>query len=239
MSRLSRLSWRPLRRAVVLAVAVLDLLFLAPGARALAPPATPGPFFLGGMAVTDSEMYLGFQWYDNNNDESGFRLEEKQGIDGTYWVVFTLGASSTNVGGIAVPRDGNSYLFRLVAFNAAGESSPSNEVEIDTDLGAQVPPPLPNTPAGFQIVGEAVTATQISLGFQWVDESSDETGFRIEERQGAGGTYFVVATTQANVTSLGGITIPRDGRTYYFRVKSFNANGESDPSNEVSIVATP
>ncbi len=224
---------------VFVALSLFNIPLPASNAAAFATPNTPGPFYLGGMAAFDTQLSLGFAWIDNSSDETGFRLEQKQGVEGTYSVILTISANLTNMGGITIPRDGNTYLFRLKAFNASGESAPSNEVAIDTDLGAPVPPPLPNTPSVFQIGGVAALPTQLSLGFTWIDNSDDETGFRIEQKKGTSGTFSVVATLPANQTNVGGIIIPRDGYTYFFRIKAFNANGESEPSNTVSIVASP
>jgi hypothetical protein len=201
-------------------------------------PDAPYGFTMGGMAVFDTYLSIGVSWIDNSNNESGFHIERKQGVSGTYSLVATASANTTNLGGITMPRDGNTYLFRIKAYNADGESASSNEIAIDTDTGEQVPPPMPNAPSGLGY-SYSVFSTYLSIGFSWVDNSNDETGFRIEKKQGVNGTYSVVATASANVTSYGGITIPRDGNTYYFRVKAYNANGESSSSNEVSIYAQP
>jgi large repetitive protein len=202
-------------------------------------PNTPIALQLGGMGVYEDQLALGFYWVDNSSDETGFRIEKKQGVGGTYSVVATVGANTDNLGGIYIPRDGSTYLFRVKAYNGSGESLPTNEVAIDTDLAEQVPPPMPNTPSAFNIGGVSVTSTQYALSFYWTDTSSDEVGFRLEQKQGSGGTYFVVATVGANTNNVGGILLPKNGSTYYFRVKSYNANGESASSNEVSFTATP
>jgi hypothetical protein len=202
-------------------------------------PNTPIALQVGGLSVIGDQIALNLTWTDNSSDETGFRVEQKQGVGGTYSVVATVGANVTSVGGIYIPRDGSTYLFRVKAYNGSGESLPTNEVAIDTDLAEQVPPPMPNAPSSLAISGVASLSTQYSLGFTWADNSSDEVGFRLEQKQGSGGTYFVVATVGANSTGVGGILLPKNGSTYYFRVKSYNANGESTASNEVSFTATP
>jgi len=202
-------------------------------------PDAPYGLTMGSLAVFDTYLSIGVSWIDNSSNETGFRIERKQGVGGTYSVVATASANVTSIGGITMPRDGNTYLFRVKAYNSDGESAVSNEIAIDTDTAEQVPPPMPNAPTSFALSGTSVFSTYLSLGFTWTDNSSDETGFRIEKKQGVNGTYSVVASPGANTTSYGGITIPRDGNTYYFRIKSYNANGESSPSNEVSVYAQP
>lgn len=163
---------------------------------------------------------MGLSWYDNSNNESGFRVEQRQGDTGTFSLVATAAANTTNLGGLALPRDGNTYCFRLKAFNSGGESIPSNLACIESTEGNPTPPPPPPaTPGPLSIGGISVTDTQVFVGLTWYDNSSDENGFRIERNQGTAGTYSVVATAAANTTNLGGLALHKDGNTYFFRIK--------------------
>jgi len=69
-----------------------------------------------------------------------------------------------------------------------------------------------------------------SLRLSWSDNSSNESGFKIE-RRAAGGSYAQLATVGANVTSYtdSGLT---SGRTYCYTVRAFNSAGTSAPSAE-------
>ncbi len=89
--------------------------------------------------------------------------------------------------------------------------------------------PAPAAPSG--LTAAAASSTQINLA--WTDASSNETGFRIERKTGAGGTYAEIATVGAGVTSFGnsGLT---GGTTYFYRVRAYNAGGNSATSNEAS-----
>jgi hypothetical protein len=77
----------------------------------------------------------------------------------------------------------------------------------------------------------AVSSSRIDLF--WTDNSSGESGYRIERKTGPAGTYAVIATVGTNDdsyanTGLGAST------TYFYRVRAFNNNGVSPYSNEAS-----
>jgi len=76
--------------------------------------------------------------------------------------------------------------------------------------------------------GEAAAA---GLKLTWADNSINEDGFKIERRQGQAATFSQVATVVANVSSYtdSGLT---DGTTYCYRVRAFNAAGDSAYSNQ-------
>jgi len=76
--------------------------------------------------------------------------------------------------------------------------------------------------------GEAGAA---GLNLTWADNSINEDGFKIERKQGQAGTFSQVATAGANVSSYtdSGLT---DGTTYCYRLRAFNAAGDSANSNE-------
>jgi hypothetical protein len=75
-----------------------------------------------------------------------------------------------------------------------------------------------------------VSSTRISLA--WADGGPDEDGFKIE-RFTAGGAFTQVATVGPNTTSWvdTGLTA---GKTYYYRVRSFNAVADSAYSKAAS-----
>jgi len=91
------------------------------------------------------------------------------------------------------------------------------------------PIPPPSAPSGLTAI--AVSSSQINLS--WTDNSAVETGFRIERKTGAGGTWSQIATTNANVTTYNntGLTV---STTYYYRVRATNSAGDSAYSNEAS-----
>ena len=79
------------------------------------------------------------------------------------------------------------------------------------------------------LTANTASLTQISLA--WSDNSSNESGFRIERCQGAGCTNFAeIAQVGANTTSyVDGGLLPLV--TYEYRIRAFNAAGNSAYSN--------
>lgn len=86
-------------------------------------------------------------------------------------------------------------------------------------------PPAPPTKLSYVINGTSLTLS-------WVDQSTDETGFKIQSKSSVNGAWVDVATTQANATSY---VVGVGGGTTWFRVLSFNNYGDSMTSNELMV----
>jgi hypothetical protein len=87
----------------------------------------------------------------------------------------------------------------------------------------------PAAPAN--LTATAVSSSQINL--TWADSDS-ETGFRIERCTGAGCTNFAqIATVGANVTSYSNTGLAAS-TSYSYRVRAYNAAGDSGYSNTAS-----
>jgi titin len=95
-----------------------------------AAPTNAEAFFQLDVAINAFTFYVG--WSDNSINEQGFRIENTDGRGGWYPWVDTL----ANVSFVAVAflpfQDPVQICVRIVAFNALGDSSPSNEVCADT-----------------------------------------------------------------------------------------------------------
>jgi len=87
---------------------------------------------------------------------------------------------------------------------------------------------LPVAPSA--LAASAVSSGQINLS--WVDNSTNESGFRIESRTGSG-AYTLLATTGANVTGFSHIGTAAS-TTYTYRVCATNAAGNSAFSAEAT-----
>jgi hypothetical protein len=89
--------------------------------------------------------------------------------------------------------------------------------------------PAPAAPSG--LTATAVSASEIDL--TWTDNANDETGFKIQRKTGAGGTYAQVGTVDAGVTNYSDAGLGL-GTEYFYQVCATNAGGDSPFSSEAS-----
>jgi hypothetical protein len=90
------------------------------------------------------------------------------------------------------------------------------------------PPTPPSAPSN--LTAAAVSKSQIKL--TWTDNSSNETGFKIEQKSGKN-SWSVIATTGANTTTFDATGLGA-GKTVTYRVRATNQAGDSAASNEAS-----
>jgi subtilisin len=90
----------------------------------------------------------------------------------------------------------------------------------------------PAAPANLSAT--AVSSSQINL--TWADSDNTEQGFKIERCTGAGCSDFAqIATVGANVTSYSNTGLAAS-TSYSYRVRAYNAAGDSDYSNTATAV---
>jgi transcriptional regulator CtsR len=80
-----------------------------------------------------------------------------------------------------------------------------------------------------------ISSTQINLA--WTDASTNETGFKIERRIGADGIWTQIFKTGANVVSYANTGLTASTQ-YYYRIRAFNAVGNSAYSNLINATTS-
>ncbi len=184
------------------------------------PSAPAAPDNLVATGTSSSQIQL--TWNDNSTNESGFKIERKQGAAGVYQEIAQVAAGNTAYTDNAGLAPNTQYFYRIRAYNAGGNSTYSNE-----DDGATLPATPPAAPSNLTTA--VLSGTQIALN--WNDNSSDESGFKIERKQGAGGTYQEIGQVGPAITTfLASGLMPNTDCT--FRVRAFNSGGDSAYSNE-------
>lgn len=176
-------------------------------------PTTPeAPTGLTVTAASGSQLDL--SWVDHASSETGFRIERKTGAGGAYVIVGSAGAHAVAY------RDANLltdtlYYYRVTAVNSALVSAPSNEAGLTT-------PVAPATPSNPQIT--LLSASRID--FTWVDNASNETGYRIL-RQANDNGFTTAAILPANATSFSDAGLSPDTK-YDYHIQAYNEAGNVD-----------
>ena len=175
------------------------------------------PVNLRSTSVTQTQASLA--WDDLSLIEDGFIVERKTGTTGSWGQIASLGAGITTYTNSGL-NEATSYYYRVKAYNNAGDSAYSNELNVLT---------RPAAPAN--LAAEAINERKVNLS--WQDKSSGEEGFRVERKTGSG-NWGTLTTLAANVTSYSDTTV-LETTSYTYRVFAFNASGDSASSNEASV----
>ncbi len=177
-------------------------------------PASPASL----TSTVVSERRINLAWTDRSDNEASFRIERS--VSGGSWSEI----ASTAAGAVAyVDSTGLAastvYLYRVSACNAAGCSAPTG---VSSATTAPAPPSALN----------ASMQPPATITLTWRDNSSDETGFRIE-RSTDGTSWSTLNTAGADVTSYTDATgAPQT--TYHYRVRACRASTCSTPSGSVN-----
>ncbi len=180
---------------------------------AAAPPAAPTA--LAGVAVSPTRVDL--TWFDNAGDESGYRLE--RATTGDYAVVATLPAGTTFFSHTGLEA-GQSYSFRIVAYNAAGSSGYSNAVQVTTP-GIS---PTPDAPAPASVSWDAATAM---ASVTWMDVSHEESYEVVRDTWHPKKGAWTSTVTMLVGADLNTLAEELSSGTYRYRVRALGSGGDS------------
>ncbi|MBN1673980.1 MAG: lamin tail domain-containing protein [Kiritimatiellae bacterium] len=118
-----------------------------------------------------------------------------------------------------------------VEVHQSGPTSSDLFMDIELTHAASVGNP-PAAPANLA----ATAASQTRVNLTWQDMSDNETGFKIDRRQSGLSAWVRVGEPAANQTSYSDTGLPA-GTEFYYKVKAYNADGNS-PYSAVAAATT-
>jgi FtsP/CotA-like multicopper oxidase with cupredoxin domain/fibronectin type 3 domain-containing protein len=159
-------------------------------------------------------------------NEIGFRIERALVVDsvvGSYTLVARALANQTTYTDTSTTA-GSTYSYRVIAYNAAGETASAPVV-----IGAAGVPADPTNLRATQVLANRVTLA-------WNDNAITETNYYVERANGSGGTlsWSRIATLAANTVTYVDLTVA-EFTTYSYRVIAHNGVGDSQPSNVIAV----
>lgn len=222
------------RHYSLVSLLVLVALIACDESRPIAPSLEAGVTGAGGAnvkapsstnAVAVSESQIDISWQDNSPNESGFEAHRSTaGPSGAFTLLASMGAGITSHSDAGLTPS-TQYCYKVRAFKTAdGKTSYSGFS--NTACATTPAPPAPAAPSGT----DAKPASSTAVDLRWIDNSTNEDGFRVERSLDAGATWTSAETVGPNVTSSSDA-----GRTseqlVCYRVIAFNRGGNSPPSN--------
>ncbi|MDW7672346.1 MAG: stalk domain-containing protein [Bacillota bacterium] len=180
-------------------------------------------------ASSKTQGVIVLTWVDQSDNEHGFIVERRGEINDFAQVAVlprnTFGYTDSENSTYPI-FPGETYYYRVKAFDDEGESAYSNTVQI---TALKTAPPTP--PKIVSAVIDHSWGKPVQL--VWEDRSNDETRFEVQRRK-EGASYVKVADLSPNTTEYKDSFDYAEGNTYYYRVQVFNPYGSSY-SNEIPV----
>src|SRR4030042_595233 len=177
------------------------------------------PSSLSATAASSSQINL--TWADNSSNETGFKIDRATSSTGPWSQIATVGANVTSYQNTGLTAS-TTYYYHVHAYNTAGDSAASNTDSATTQSSVTIPT------APSSLSATAASSSQINL--TWADNSSNETGFKIDRATSSTGPWSQIATVGANVKTYSNTGLSAS-TTYYYHVHAYNTPGDSAASN--------
>jgi hypothetical protein len=146
-----------------------------------------------------SNTTVALRWLDGSNNETGFVVESSLN-GGAFTQIGTVTSTARNVTrtGTALtfnaPVVGGSYVFRVKAVNATGNSLYATSAAI-----VVIAPVAPTAPTAVTATSANAGGTRRTVTVSWTDASTTETGFTVQRCNGV----CTAATPAASWTQVG------------------------------------
>jgi FtsP/CotA-like multicopper oxidase with cupredoxin domain len=183
----------------------------------------------GLTADVNTTQKIKLAWTDTSNKETGFRIE--RAIEpNAFAEINTVDVNVTDYNDTNVVP-GITYTYRVLDFNSDGNSLPSNTVMVTAAA--------PAVPSNLVATASAAGINPPTVSLTWVDNSNNEAGFTIQRATNSGFTKgLTTITVGANVTTYTDSTVIAK-KKYYYKIRAFNAIGDSEYVKPVRVTTLP
>ena len=177
------------------------------------------------VGVPASSTAIALSWSDNSSNETGFVIERAASASGPFTQLARTAANVAQYVDISL-TPATTYYYRITAVNDDGRSVPTAVETVTT-----APPSVAVPSAPSSLAGTVLSSTSVKL--TWNDNSSIETGFRVE-RSVDDVHFFAIGNLGPNAMTFTDSGLAA-GTTYYYRVFAVGTAGDSAASPEVTV----
>ena len=174
------------------------------------------------------------RWVDGSTKEDGYRVYKSTSTQaGPFLQIASTTPNATEYIDTNVAPDVNAY-YLVRTYHSAGVSGYTYgglDDPNDSITHAVSAVSLPNAPSN--LIGQASSTPFSSVVLDWLDNSSNEQGFKVE-RSYDGVNFVEIATPSINTKTYR--DVPPANGTWHYRVRAFNSIGSSSYSNAISVV---
>ena len=183
------------------------------------------------VATTASATQVNLTWTNNHDNATGIRIERCTGFDcglvpSNFAMLSFAAADQTSYSDVTA-FTGTSYNYRVISLNLAGDAAAYSNVSSATTN-------VPQTPTTVQAIPASANLIQLT----WTNPGAGEDGFRIERCDASSCTFGQIAEIAAGSVNYDDASVTL-GAAYRYRVRAFNAAGNSGYSEEVDANTFP
>ena len=178
------------------------------------------------VAINVSSTRNDLSWTDTTSVEQGYRVQRSIFPNSGFVTIAPyLSANTTSYSDLYAKPNLN-YYYRVGAYNPGGVAYSDAVAVVST-------PAAPAAPTNLAVQVVTGTTTPAYAFLWWTDNSRNEEGFKVE--RGTDGISFAeVGTSGINYAAFRDLNLAPG--TYYYRVRAWNAVGDSGYSNIVSAL---
>jgi hypothetical protein len=178
-------------------------------------------------AIAISESRIDLSWQDNSSNETGFEVyRSTTGGSAVFALWVTVGAGVTSYSNVAGLNPSTEYCYKVRALRTAGNKTSYSTFSATDACATTPPPPIPLAPS----LVDARAGGSNSITLQWMDNSTNESGFRVERSTDGEASWTNVVITNADTRSIWDLERTPEQLACY-RVFAFNSLGASPASN--------